>query len=73
MDFNQGYILENVKVQLRPLANTDFDALLQFSRNEPEILRYSLLLVIGIIFVWFFLSQFCTKRWFLREINRREN
>lgn len=51
MDFNQGYILENVKVQLRPLANTDFDALLQFSRNEPEILRYSLLLVIGIIFV----------------------
>ncbi|MCC7453976.1 MAG: GNAT family N-acetyltransferase [Crocinitomix sp.] len=47
MDFKQAYILENDKVQLRPLATTDFDALLPFSLNEPEIWQYSLVQASG--------------------------
>lgn len=36
-DFKEKYILENEIVRLQPLENTDFDVLLEFSENEPEI------------------------------------
>jgi RimJ/RimL family protein N-acetyltransferase len=36
-DFKEKYILENEYVKLQPLENTDFDNLLEYSENEPEI------------------------------------
>lgn len=42
-DPSQIVVLENEKVLLRPLEETDFEHLLEFSLNEPEIWRYSLL------------------------------
>jgi N-acetyltransferase len=36
-DFKEKYILENEFVKLQPLENTDFDILLEYSENEPEI------------------------------------
>lgn len=41
-DLNQTIILENDRVLLRPLEKTDFNNLLGFSLNEPEIWKYSL-------------------------------
>lgn len=38
---NQNIILENERVLLRPLQVDDFDNLLHFSLNEPEIWKYS--------------------------------
>jgi RimJ/RimL family protein N-acetyltransferase len=43
MIFEENYILENEKVILRPLEMTDFEHLLPFSINEPEIWTYSLI------------------------------
>lgn len=40
-DFNTDYILENDNVLLRPLQESDYDNLLEFSINEPEIWTYS--------------------------------
>ncbi|XZF14138.1 GNAT family N-acetyltransferase [Chitinophagaceae bacterium MMS25-I14] len=40
-NFHTAHILENDRVQLRPLATGDFDHLLPFSLNEPEIWKYS--------------------------------
>ncbi len=42
-DFSSNIILENKRVLLRPLANTDVDNLLYFSLNEPTIWKYSLI------------------------------
>jgi RimJ/RimL family protein N-acetyltransferase len=42
MDFNQDYILENDRVLLRPIESSDFEYLVEFSLNEPEIWQYSL-------------------------------
>jgi RimJ/RimL family protein N-acetyltransferase len=44
MDFNftADYILENEKVLLRPLQLSDFQNLVNFSINEPELWQYSL-------------------------------
>lgn len=39
--------LENDKVRLRPLAITDFDSLLPFALNEPEIWHFSLVRAAG--------------------------
>jgi hypothetical protein len=39
---NEKYILENDVVQLRPLETTDYDYLLPFALNEPELWIYSL-------------------------------
>lgn len=39
---NHDLILENQTVLLRPLELSDFDHLLYFSRNEPELWKYSL-------------------------------
>lgn len=36
-DFKEKYILENEIVRLQPLETTDFEVLLEYSENEPEI------------------------------------
>jgi len=41
-DFNQKIILEDQKVLLRPLESSDFEYLLPFSINEPNLWKYSL-------------------------------
>lgn len=41
-DFTKTYILENQRVELRPLRQEDFENLLPFSLNEPELWNYSL-------------------------------
>lgn len=41
-DFEKKIILEDNRVLLRPLEATDFNNLLHFSLNEPEIWKYSL-------------------------------
>lgn len=42
-----NYILENNRVQLRPLESTDVDYLLPFSEQEPELWTYSLVSAAG--------------------------
>jgi RimJ/RimL family protein N-acetyltransferase len=42
-DFSHNYILENDRVLLRPLLTTDFENLFDFSLNEPDIWKYSLI------------------------------
>lgn len=41
MDFKTDYILENSKLILRPLVEEDYDQLLQFSLDEPEIWKFN--------------------------------
>jgi RimJ/RimL family protein N-acetyltransferase len=41
IDFKTDYILENDRVLLRPLAESDFDLLLEFALNEPEIWHFN--------------------------------
>jgi N-acetyltransferase len=41
-NFSKDYLLENKRVLLRPLEASDFQHLLIFSLNEPEIWKYSL-------------------------------
>ena len=45
--FQQPIILENERVLLRPIEETDFDNLLPFSLNEPEIWFYGLVTAAG--------------------------
>ncbi|MCZ4318678.1 GNAT family protein [Aequorivita viscosa] len=40
-NFLQEYILENERVQLRPLHDSDLEAILYFADNEPEIWTFS--------------------------------
>ncbi len=42
LDFSKEYIIENEVVQLRPLVESDFDILSQFSLEEPDLWTYSL-------------------------------
>ena len=42
-DFSKDYILEDDFVSLRPLEINDFNHLLTFALDEPEIWKYSLL------------------------------
>lgn len=42
-EFTKKIILEDARVQLRPLENTDFEYLLKFSLTEPELWQYSLI------------------------------
>lgn len=37
IDFDKDYVLENDKILLRPMVEADFDLLLEFSTNEPDI------------------------------------
>ncbi|AQX11292.1 GCN5 family acetyltransferase [Elizabethkingia meningoseptica] len=43
LNFNKEYILENERVLLSPMKEDDFNRLLEFSENEPEIWDYSTL------------------------------
>lgn len=40
-DFSKNYILENEWVRLEPLQLSDFDKLLPYSENEPEIWEFN--------------------------------
>ena len=42
LNFQEGIILENERVILRPLSADDFDLLLPYSTNEPTLWQYSL-------------------------------
>ncbi len=46
-DPTKEYILENEVVLLRPLLESDYENLLPFAMNEPEIWKYSLVAVSG--------------------------
>jgi RimJ/RimL family protein N-acetyltransferase len=46
-NFNNKYILENERVCLRPLELNDFENLIIFSMNEPEIWKYSMVQATG--------------------------
>ncbi len=41
-NFSDDYMLENERAILQPLAATDFENLLHFSLNEPELWKFSL-------------------------------
>ena len=41
MNFNQEYILENDVVRLQPMQLSDFEKLLDFSINEPELWSFN--------------------------------
>jgi len=43
IDFDKDYILENDKIILRPMVEADFDLLLEFSTNEPDIWSFNAL------------------------------
>jgi RimJ/RimL family protein N-acetyltransferase len=42
-DLSANYVLENERVLLRPLLESDYDFLLPFALNEPDTWRYSYL------------------------------
>jgi N-acetyltransferase len=41
LNFEKDYILENAKIILRPMIASDYDLLVEFSINEPDIWRYN--------------------------------
>lgn len=41
INFEKDYVLEHDKIILRPLVQEDFEALLEYSVNEPEIWKYN--------------------------------
>lgn len=41
LDFKKDYILENDYVLLRPLVPEDYEMLLEYSENEPDIWRFN--------------------------------
>jgi RimJ/RimL family protein N-acetyltransferase len=47
LNFPQNITLENDRVLLRPLEANDIEHLLEFSINEPEIWKYSLIDAVG--------------------------
>lgn len=47
LDFTEDYILDNNIVLLRPLEVNDYNHLLPFALNEPEIWKYSLVPAAG--------------------------
>jgi RimJ/RimL family protein N-acetyltransferase len=47
IDFTEEYILENEKVLLRPLLTDDYENLLTFSTEQPELWKYSLITAAG--------------------------
>jgi N-acetyltransferase len=46
-DLKNEYILENERVLLRPLENTDYEHLLPFAINQPDTWKYSLVSAAG--------------------------
>lgn len=47
MNFEADLILENDRVLLRPLVESDYEFLVPFAINEPELWRYSLVTASG--------------------------
>ncbi len=47
LDFKKDIVLENDRVQLRPLQKSDFNLLRQFSIDEPTLWQYSLISAAG--------------------------
>jgi RimJ/RimL family protein N-acetyltransferase len=47
IDFEKEYFLENDRALLRPLLRSDFNNLLNFSIEEPELWKFSLVTAIG--------------------------
>lgn len=47
IDFSNEYMLENKKVLLRPLLTNDFENLIRFSKEQPELWKYSLITAAG--------------------------
>lgn len=47
IDLTKEHVLENDKVLLRPLVAADYEHLLPFSLNEPELWKFSLLSAAG--------------------------
>lgn len=47
VDFTSEHILENEKVLLRPLRSNDFENLIRFSIEQPELWEYSLITAAG--------------------------
>lgn len=43
MNFDENYILENKRVRLSPLLESDFDRLRAFAQREKDLWRYSLI------------------------------
>lgn len=43
IDFDKDYVIENSIVRLTPLKKSDFDKLVHFATNEPELWQYSLI------------------------------
>src|ERR1700744_3142569 len=41
IDFAKDYVLENERVLLRPLKESDFELLLEFAINEPDIWKFN--------------------------------
>lgn len=41
INFEKDYVLENDKIILRPMVESDFDLLLEFSTNEPDIWKFN--------------------------------
>lgn len=46
-DFSTNYILEDDFVHMRPLCENDFDHLVQFAVDEPDIWKFSLVPIVG--------------------------
>ncbi|NBW72638.1 MAG: N-acetyltransferase [Flavobacteriia bacterium] len=64
LNFKENYTLENEMVKLRPLELNDFENLLHFSINEPELWMYSLIQAN---------SEINLKKYIELAINGREN
>jgi len=47
IDFSVEYLLENERVLLRPLRTNHYDHLIRFSKEQPELWKYSLITAAG--------------------------
>ncbi len=61
-NFEEKYVLENEFVQLRPLEMDDFENLLPFALNEPDIWKYSLVSAKGNDGMRNYIDQACEQR-----------
>jgi N-acetyltransferase len=41
INFENDYVLENDKIILRPIVESDYDLLVEYSMNEPDIWKYN--------------------------------
>lgn len=62
LPFDEGIILENDAVLLRPLAIDDYEILVQFALNEPDLWEYSLMRADGKEKMYNYLNTALSKR-----------